>query len=809
MRAPRRGDVGAQQTTKKGLLILVNFKDKKFYNTSDKTKEIFSQMVNAIGKPYGKNHGSVREYFRDQSYQQLDIEFDVVGPVTVSQNMKYYGQNVNAFGQPDDEGEADAHAEDMVKEAIALVDEEVNFADYDWDGDGEVENIYVTYAGFGEAVSGADPNTIWPHQWQFSEAYGSPITVDGVKVDTYACGSELAGTSGHTIEGIGTMCHEYSHCLGLPDFYDVKYSGAIDMADWSLMSDGCNNDEGHTPCGYTAYERWFCGWLEPQVLQQPVTITDMPCISDQPVAYVIYNDNNRNEYYLLANHQQKAWDAEIAGHGMMILHVDYDSEAWAANTVNTIANHPRMAIIPADNVLYKSDDYYWGDAGDLWPGTKNKTALTDSSTPAAKLYNKNTDGTKLMHKSIEDIAENGGLISFNFMGGKALIDAPVALDATDITPTTFTANWQAVDAAQSYEVTLTTVYDDGTQDPTEEVNEAITMIEDFDAFYCDLSATADGSTDLGAQLDQYTNFPGWTGSCIYQGLYGAKLGTGSKTGHLTTPLIECTTGSVSVFIDAFDWFNSSTHKEDGSTLDVILQDANGNELQRQNVTPGDLELLISYEYPNIVVNFNDAPAQYKICLSTTAPKKRIYLEYFIAFDGTFTVDQITPLFDEEDYEDGEDYDYEDYEPTQAPRRRRHAPLSAPFSVSSGSVAALSAAPFSVSSGSVAAPLSAPRRKPVTTTATVTDIHELSYTFSDLTPGVTCTYRVRAVDAQGNKSAWSNPITFTLPLNDADDITTPHIVNNKAVNGKWYNLSGQPITTPRGITIRDGKKYYIK
>ena len=515
MKAPRRGGVVSDDETdiKKGLLILVNFQDVKFKNSDQKTKSIFDQMVNGIDNPYGRNKGSVREYFRAQSYNQFDIEFDVIGPVTVSKEMAYYGKN-------DTDGN-DLHPEEMIIEAVKLVDEDVDFADYDWDGDGEVENIYVTYAGYGEATSGADPNTIWPHQWQLSEA-GKKLVLDGVKIDTYACGSELKGKSGSTIEAIGTMCHEYSHCLGLPDFYDCTYSGYVDMSDWSLMAQGCDNNSGYTPCGYTSYERWFCGWLEPTVLNSPCNVKGIMPIEDEPEAYIIYNDKTKNEYYMLANHQKKGWDSAMQGHGMMILHVDYNRYAWEENVVNSTSNHPRMAIIPADNELKKVSIYYYADAGDLWPGTSHNTALTDTSTPAATLYNKNTDGKKFMHKNIEEITESSGKISFKFMGGAPAIKAPVALEATDIETTAFTANWEPSENAVSYELTLTETYDDGSG---LEIHDAILLSEDFASFYVtDNNATTDGP-NVKDELDEHTTVPGWTGDYVYEGLYGAKLGT--------------------------------------------------------------------------------------------------------------------------------------------------------------------------------------------------------------------------------------------------------------------------------------------
>lgn len=391
--------------TRRGLLILVNFADLSMINGDD-SRILFNQMLNAIDDPYCRNHGSIREYFRDQSYNQFDIEFDVVGPVTVSGNMSYYGAN--------DDDDYDKHPGEMIKEACRLVNDQVNFKNYDWDGDGEVENIYVIYAGYSEA-NGAPANTIWPHQWDLASATGTNLILDGTVISTYACGSELYGKSGKTLDGIGTMCHEYSHCLGLPDFYDCdgQTGGTgFGMAVWSLMDYGCYNYDGFCPCGYTAYERWYCGWLEPVELNQPCNIVGLKDIERNPEAYIIYNDAHKSEYYMLANHQKVGWDSEADAHGMLIIHVDYNKSAWANNTVNDNATHQRMTYKAADGRYT-----FYDTRTDLWPNGNN-TELTDSSTVMATLFNKNTDGQKLMHKPITEITETDSLISFVFMGGE-------------------------------------------------------------------------------------------------------------------------------------------------------------------------------------------------------------------------------------------------------------------------------------------------------------------------------------------------------------------------------------------------------
>ena len=217
--------------SKKGIIILVNFADKTFNAANNQT--LFNNIANAEGFNQGNFNGSMHDYFTSQSNGQFDLTFDVVGPVTLSQNYAYYGQN-NSAGD-------DMRPEQMVVEACNLVEDMVDFNDYDWDGDGEVDQVYIVYAGKGEADGGAK-DTIWPHEWELSETY-SDFDIDGVHINTYACGPELNGSS--QINGLGTMCHEFTHCLGLPDFYDTRTNGTnFGMDSWSLMDYGCYNNNG-------------------------------------------------------------------------------------------------------------------------------------------------------------------------------------------------------------------------------------------------------------------------------------------------------------------------------------------------------------------------------------------------------------------------------------------------------------------------------------------------------------------------------------------------------------------------------------
>ncbi len=602
---------------RKGLVILVNYKDKKMQHTQAEYNDYFNKAG------YSENNctGSVRDYFLSQSYGKFSLDFDVMGPVTLSKNLSYYGDN-------DSDGN-DKHAAEMVAEAVKLAVSGIDLKRYDWDGDGYVDQVYVVYAGYGEHAD-APANTIWPHEFELSEAakYNDgpgALTINGVTIDTYACSSELRGSSGNKMDGIGTACHEFSHCLAIPDMYDTSADGEnFGMNVWDLMDYGSYNGEdgyGETPAPFTSYERMYCGWLTPVELTQPCNVNDMPAITKEPVAYLIRNANPKfpGEYYLLENHQQESWDAYAPAHGMLILHVDFNSDVWKQNTVNNVASHQRMTIIPADGKLS-----HYNTAGDTWPGTSKKTALTDSSNPAAKLYNLNSNGLKFMGHPIENIAEKNGLISFTFDGGKALpqLATPTALPATQITANGFTAQWQKVEGATSYEVQLTST---GSNEGS--IEESILLDENFKGF--NNGKTQDGNQDVANKLDEYTHTTGWTGLKLFTTPRNeVKMGSSKNAGRLTTPAISPSNDVITVVIVA-RWFNKTNNK-----LQIGYSEGAG---QTEMLGEATLEEEDAY----FAVPIEDVSEDCQVVLYSS---NRAYVSRVIVLDGTFSDDDLSTLF---------------------------------------------------------------------------------------------------------------------------------------------------------------------
>ena len=393
----------------RGLVILVNFKDLAFETSKEEMDSMLTGQnytrdytYTYRGKKYNvTSQGSARQYFEDASFGQYNLQLDVVGPVTVSKNMADYGGN-NSYG-------SDKNPEGMIKEACELVNDSVDYTHYDNDNDGYVDFVYVIYAGYGEA-DGGDANTIWPHAWYLYSAAGKRCQLDGKVVDLYACGNEMDFyTKHHT--GIGTFCHEFSHVLGLPDLYDTNQDqphGQKTMGSWSILDYGPYNNEGNTPPMYSAYERFFMGWLTPRLITEPEDVVLEELNSKQEALLIsttdqhnlIGNDPNPTKFYLLENRQQEGWDTYLPGHGMMLTYVQYTYNKWYQNTVNNTAKSMGVDLIEADGKTPTStQNGYDGKAKDLFPA-------------GATAY------TKIENHAIEEIEEVDGVITFKYKGGK-------------------------------------------------------------------------------------------------------------------------------------------------------------------------------------------------------------------------------------------------------------------------------------------------------------------------------------------------------------------------------------------------------
>ncbi len=356
---------------KRGLVILVEFKDKKF--VSQTAKQDFTRLLNEPNyndkKGDYKATGSAKDYFKASTNNIFDPTFDVVGPYTLSGDVSYYGGNDPIYKR-------DMRPREMVIEACNLANNDVNFSDYDTDNNGEVDMVFIYYAGGNEA-EGNDANTIWPHKWQLAYPYASH---DGKTIKIYACSSEL--NRRNVMCGIGTFCHEFSHVLGLPDFYNTTKLGEYTVGEWDIMTEGPYNNGGNTPPSWLAHERFYLGYLSPTLLSGVGEKTLEPIITSNQAFLLSPSDDTHNldganpypqYYYLLENKQYLGWDSvyttrrgSYLGHGLLITKVNFDSNEWEQNSPNNDPNNLRFDVIEADGTPYSY-------TGDTYPGATDAT----------------------------------------------------------------------------------------------------------------------------------------------------------------------------------------------------------------------------------------------------------------------------------------------------------------------------------------------------------------------------------------------------------------------------------------------------
>lgn len=423
-------------------VVLVEYQDVKF--NLPNPLDYFSRMLNEEGFSDYWATGSARDWFLDSTNGQFDPEFDVFGPITLQKNREYYGGN-DAWNQ-------DSAPQKMVIEACRQLNADVDFSEYDRDGDGYIDNVFVVYAGRGEA-SGGSSDCVWPHAWTLNGAEpGQVYSFDGVRLNRYACTNEWELSDlgrGYRPVGIGSFVHEFSHVMGLPDVYSTSYVEGTYTADaYSAMDYGPYNNDMCTPPQYSAWERYSLGYLTPEKLSGQANIAIDPIENNK--AYLI-ETSNPNEYFLLENRQQNGWDAYIPGHGMLLWHIDYDADIWRQNICNNDPNHPHIDIVEADGVKSHKEL-----AGVPFPG---KSGITELSATTSLSNLQTWSGTAPMHV-ITDIRERGERLVFRLNGGAEDIYAPTGVASSNIIASGFDVCWEPVAGASGYDVDIFTLAPD-------------------------------------------------------------------------------------------------------------------------------------------------------------------------------------------------------------------------------------------------------------------------------------------------------------------------------------------------------------
>ena len=441
----------------RSLVLLIEFSDCRFTSVDD-PYDFYSRMLNEEGFSHSNGaNGSARDFFISSSAGLFQPEFVVAGPVTLPQTAAYYGSDTPT---------RDAKVGEALRDACLAIDEEVDFSQFDTDGDGIVDNIYYFYAGYGQADNPAAVSTIWPHSSSLT-AMGIYVKCDGVTIDSYACNNELVfGSSDVPVPaGIGTFVHEFGHVLGPMDHYDVYDSRTYTVGPWDTMSTGSYNNNSHTPPLYSAFERAELGWLSyVDLAQNTDTVTLLADLKEGNKALRVAVEGNADEFFVIENRQQSGWDAYLPGHGMLVWHIDRDEQAWKDNTVNIDMSHQRVDIVAADGRRTETTR-----DGDPFPGTAN----VDKAVLNA------WDGTVAF--DFDAIAEQDATIKFIRSGADCHLAQPVSINIKETADSCITFSWAEVPEAAYYLVTVRENASEGTKTPVEGFNaqryDAVTTVK--------------------------------------------------------------------------------------------------------------------------------------------------------------------------------------------------------------------------------------------------------------------------------------------------------------------------------------------
>ncbi|MDE5870276.1 MAG: M6 family metalloprotease domain-containing protein, partial [Muribaculaceae bacterium] len=319
------------------------------------------------------------------------------------------------------------------------LDKDVEFSQYDTDGDGYIDNVFIFYAGTGENRTG-ETDAVWPHTSWVTQLEYLPYTFDGVTLDRYACTNEWVDK--HP-DGIGTFCHEFSHVMGLPDLYHTSYGSLpYTPGEWSVMDYGPYLNEGRTPPLYSSFERYALGWMTPEELTDNKSFALLPLSSNQ--AYCVSRDG-KDELFFFENRQPEGWDRYLPGHGMVVWHVDYNDAIWDKRAVNNDEDYQRVDLIEADNI--KSS---LSRGGDSFPGTAGITEFNPSTVPAFAFHDRTNPGL-----SISAIKERpGGEVTFRVGAGDDIPGNVAKVEVEKVSATSIAINWTAVEGIEDYIVEM-------------------------------------------------------------------------------------------------------------------------------------------------------------------------------------------------------------------------------------------------------------------------------------------------------------------------------------------------------------------
>ena len=338
---------------------------------------------------------TLNSYFREVSYNKLDIESVHYPSCSPDKNLSYKDYRPRTFFEPYNEttnpdgyrnfDEKTLREHSLLSDAVSWINNNSPVSqdlNLDANSDGMVDNVCFILRGNGSAWN----DLLWAHRWAL---YSKEAYINGKRVYSYIFQPEGQLS-------VRTLCHEMFHVIGAPDLYHYDNQANINpVGCWDIMEGGA----GHM----SAYMKWkYSGnsW-----------ITDIPEITSSGTyrlnaltspsgnCYRIKSPVSESEYFIL-EYRKKSGSFEISlpGSGLIISRI--------VSGINGNASGPpdEIYIFRPGGTITTNGDYLEAYLN----SSSGRSSITNTSNPFSFLQDGTPGGL-----SISDIREDGSQIVFS------------------------------------------------------------------------------------------------------------------------------------------------------------------------------------------------------------------------------------------------------------------------------------------------------------------------------------------------------------------------------------------------------------